>query len=130
MQQLLDKLRADADIVILDTPPVSAVVDATVLATQVDGVLLVLRANKTSWAVAKRTLEILRQVRAPIIGAVLNGVSPQQSTYSYIEYGYGIHTTPKKGARQQSAFSLLNKAAEISSNGGTKEVTKDDQHKE
>jgi polysaccharide biosynthesis transport protein len=133
MQQLLDKLKAEADIVVLDTPPVNAVVDATVLAAQVDGVLLVLRAKRTSWGVAKRTLETLRQVRAPIIGAVLNGVSFKQSTYSYVEYGYGIHTPPKKTSRQQSAFSLLSKQPkkqppEFTTNGDAKEVTKDDRH--
>jgi non-specific protein-tyrosine kinase len=133
MQHLLDKLKTEADIVILDTPPVSAVVDATVLATQVEGVLIVLRANRTSWTVAKRTLEILRQVRAPIIGAVLNGVSFKQSTYSYVEYGYGIHTSPKKTSRQQVTFSLLGKQPkkqppEFTTNGDTKEVTKNDRH--
>jgi capsular exopolysaccharide synthesis family protein len=117
MRALLDKLKAQADIVIMDTPPLTAVVDATVLATQVDGVLVILRAEKTSIELAKRVLHDLRQVNAPILGAILNGVSRKNSTYSHSAYGYGIHTKAQKRVTRRNPFSLLGKRSKEEASG-------------
>lgn len=55
-----------------DAPPVLVVADALVLATIMDGVLLVLDAQRTRRAAAQRTLAHLRQVGGRVLGAVLN----------------------------------------------------------
>lgn len=92
MEMLLAELSAHADIVIIDSPPVTSVVDATELSKMVDGVILVLRANKTRRDTALRALETLRQVGAPVIGAILNGVANRSGAYSHSAYGYHNQT--------------------------------------
>ena len=85
---ILSKLGERFDRVILDTPPVGAVADAVVLSTQVDGVVLVLKAGKTNKDLAKRTVRALRDVKANIYGAVLNDVNLASSKYGDYYYGY------------------------------------------
>jgi polysaccharide biosynthesis transport protein len=92
MQEILCDLRDLADIVIIDSPPVSAVSDAMILSTYVDAVLLVTRASKTSRTVAKKTLNSLQQVRAYIVGVVYNGVDEFDSNYSY-DYTYNYYNS-------------------------------------
>ncbi|MEI8308222.1 MAG: CpsD/CapB family tyrosine-protein kinase [Chloroflexales bacterium] len=72
MAALIDRLRASADIVLIDTSPVVVVTDAAVLAPQVDGVLLVLQAGYTRRDRAREARQILEKVKAHIIGVVLN----------------------------------------------------------
>ena len=82
MEAVIARLRAEADIVLFDTPPVVAVTDAAVLATRVDGVLLVFQAGKTSRDRARQARQILEKVKANIVGVVLNNAEVEK------EYGY------------------------------------------
>ncbi len=71
MDAALGALKARADIVLLNAPPVVAVTDAVVLATKVDGVLLVVSAGRTRRDHALRAKELLERVQARVVGAVL-----------------------------------------------------------
>lgn len=82
MGVLIERLRAAADIVLFDTPPVVAVTDAAVLAPRVDGVLLVLYAGHTRRDRARQARQVLEKVKANIVGVVLNG-APLEQGYSY-----------------------------------------------
>jgi non-specific protein-tyrosine kinase len=68
---IIARLRDEADIVLFDVPPVIAATDAAELAPQVDGVLLVVAAGRTKRDDARRALELLTRVGAPVIGATL-----------------------------------------------------------
>jgi non-specific protein-tyrosine kinase len=68
--------------VLFDTPPITAVTDAAVLATRVDGVLLVFQAGVTRRERGRQARQLLEKVKANIIGVVLNGAHVEQS------YGY------------------------------------------
>ncbi len=84
MQSLLNKLSTEvADVVIVDSPPVMAVTDAVVLASKVDGVLLVIKPGETRLETARRSVEQLRRVGANLIGVVLNEVDPKSGRYGY-----------------------------------------------
>jgi non-specific protein-tyrosine kinase len=83
MEAVITRLRAEADIVLFDTPPVIAVTDAALLATKVDGVLLVFQAGKTSREHGRKAREILEKVKANIVGVVLNNAE--------VEEGYGYY---------------------------------------
>ncbi len=85
---LLEQLSSRFDRVILDSPPVAAVADAVVLSTQVDGVVLVLRAGRTQRDLARRTVRALRDVKAPLFGAMLNDVDLARAQYGDYYYGY------------------------------------------
>ena len=88
MRKLLHGLAQQADMVLVDSPPVLAVADVAVLAQVVDGVLLVLEAGHTSRAAAKQAVESLRQVGANLVGVVLNGVSTDKGSYYHYHYQY------------------------------------------
>ena len=74
MEEVIAALAEQADQVFLDTPPVVAVTDAAVLATKVDGVLLVISAGKTRRENARTAVQRLEQINARLVGTVLTNV--------------------------------------------------------
>ena len=74
MEEVIAVLVDQADQVFFDTPPVVAVTDAAVLATKVDGVLLVIRAGKTRREIARTAVQRLEQINARLVGTVLTNV--------------------------------------------------------
>jgi len=93
MKRLLHEARQAFDWVILDTPPVMLLPDAHLMASMVDGAVLVVRANATPHELVRRAAEAIGRSR--ILGVVLNRAEPsgQQGHYQY--YGYGYGGTPK-----------------------------------
>lgn len=91
MQELLDTLKQHADVVIIDSPPITVISDAVMLATRMDGVLVVLRAGRTGLDTARNALRALAQVHAHILGAVLNGSGERTQDYYYrYRTDYGV----------------------------------------
>lgn len=72
VEDLLHQLRERFDHVIVDSPPVLAVTDAAVLASRMEGVLLVVRADQTHRAAAEDTLQQMSRVNATVLGVVVN----------------------------------------------------------
>jgi capsular exopolysaccharide synthesis family protein len=96
MQELLERLKARFDVVLLDSPPALVVTDASVLATLVDGIVLVSRAGKTRSGALRATVEELAQSGRPIAGVFLNRVGGHDAGYYYYSaYGraYGDDAT-------------------------------------
>ena len=83
MARAITALLAQADLVLFDAPPVVAVTDAAILAPQVDGVLLVISAERTRREHAQRAQQLLEKVSARIIGSVLNNVTPDSGLRGY-----------------------------------------------
>jgi succinoglycan biosynthesis transport protein ExoP len=87
LAQLRQRLEEMADMIIFDSPPALAVTDAAVLASQVDGVILVTRVGHTRRDAAQETVKSLHQIRANVLGGVLNGYRrKQRSDYYYNHY--------------------------------------------
>jgi succinoglycan biosynthesis transport protein ExoP len=86
MGEIIEELKANADLVIFDTPPALLVTDAAVLATRVDGVLLVNDAGVTRRAMSQRAVQELRRTHAPLLGLVLNRLSARRGGYYYYQY--------------------------------------------
>ena len=89
MHDLLAALGSQADILLLDSPPATALADAAVLATQTDGVLLILDSGVTRREVARRAMEALRRVNARVVGAILNRLPTSGGGYYYYYYYHG-----------------------------------------
>jgi len=81
LSQLLVEVREEFDYVLLDSPPLGLVTDPAILATQADGVLLILDAQKTSMEAVRQATRRLRDVGATIIGTVTNNTQTS-SAYS------------------------------------------------
>jgi len=89
MKQTLATLRGSFDFILIDSPPAIAVSDAAVVSVASDAVIVVIHAQKTTTTCARRVIECLDSVRAPIIGAILNGVNIRNPDYAYYRRYYG-----------------------------------------
>lgn len=88
MTALLATLREQADMVLIDVPPVVAVTDASVLASQVDGITLVLDSGTVRPEMAQRAKELLTNANGKILGVILNRVEiDDEHAYYYYYYG-------------------------------------------
>jgi capsular exopolysaccharide synthesis family protein len=87
-KDLLDVLREQFDFVLIDTPPLLAVTDPSVVAPRVDGVLLTVRITKNGRPAAERAKEMLDTLGANVLGVVVNGIDRNNGAGSYA-YGYG-----------------------------------------
>lgn len=76
------------DRVVIDSPPLVAVTDSAIISTTTDAVIFVVRAFKTGKYLSAQGLRALRDVEAPVIGAVLNAVDLDHQEYSYYYYFY------------------------------------------
>lgn len=101
--EVLDLLKAEYDMVLIDSPPVLPVTDALVISGLVDATVVVSVAGGTTRKEAARTVELLKQVDAPVIGSVLNGVAAD-SSYGYgYDYQYYRQEQSSKGQRRRPA---------------------------
>ena len=72
MEKLLEELSVNFDYIVLDTPPVLPVTDALLLSAKADGTIIVVRARKSKSKVVKQCYEQLMEVKANVIGTILN----------------------------------------------------------
>lgn len=86
MGEFLRAVREEYDIVLIDTPPVLPVTDSTIVAGQVDAVVLVYQAGKVGRLVLKRAKVHLESARARVLGVVLNDVQTEVAGYQYAHY--------------------------------------------
>lgn len=85
---LVEDLKQQADIVIFDSPPVLAAADSPILASQMDGVVLVVETGETRKSAAKQTLTLLRQARANLLGVAYNKMKASDEGGYYYYYNY------------------------------------------
>jgi capsular exopolysaccharide synthesis family protein len=88
MLALLEEARARADLIVIDAPPLLMVADSLVLASYVDGVLLVVDGQRTRRAALLQARGALDQIGANVLGVVLNNVDPSKVGADYASYGY------------------------------------------
>jgi Mrp family chromosome partitioning ATPase len=93
MEGVLEKLKEEADFVIIDTPPVATVTDGLVLAPKLDGVVLVVESGRSPSASLQYAIRRLQQSKARILGVVLNKSRAKRNAYGY--YSYGPETSEK-----------------------------------
>lgn len=94
MQAILAEAERYADLVIVDAPPALAVTDAAVLASKVDGVILLIEAGRTSHQLARRAWEALQHVGAAVLGVVLTKAKREHKVY------YTYHTEDAQRRRR------------------------------
>ena len=87
---LLDEARDEFDLIILDAPPLLGFPEPLQMAASADGVLIVTRAGQTDRKAVAVVLNTLNELRANVIGVVLNEVRKDLSS-SYYYYGYGYY---------------------------------------
>jgi polysaccharide biosynthesis transport protein len=88
MRGLLSRIPQRFGQVILDSPPLMSITDAAILSTQVDGVLLVVKAETVPRKAVRDVKDHLLELQAPLLGVVLNDVPLHGGGYYYSHYRY------------------------------------------
>jgi polysaccharide biosynthesis transport protein len=100
MKQILQDLRHRYNFVLIDSPPALVMSDAAVLSKLCDGILLIVRSQKTTPSAASRAVELFEMVDARILGVVLNGVDmryPDFADYRHYYKSYYAEATRNLG---------------------------------
>ncbi len=90
MTHVIEDARAMADVVLVDVPPLGTVNDPVTLANLVDGVVLAAYLGRTTRDASRRTLRLLANIDARLLGVVVTGGSPGEGYY-------GAYTSPSAG---------------------------------
>ena len=88
MEQVIDDLKGDSDYVLLDSPPIMAAADSTILASKVDGVVLVVTLRETRLDTFRDALRQIQRSGTPVVGYVVNKVKPSGIGYGRYRYRY------------------------------------------
>jgi len=102
MTDLIDRVRAECGVVLVDSPPLAVGVDPYVLATRTGNVLIVLRAGVSDLDLAAAKLDVLDTLPVRVLGAVLNDVRPY-GAYRYYTYDAAAYAEGNGGAGRRSA---------------------------
>ena len=129
MEQILQEAEKEADMIVIDSPP-SLVADVQVLASKVDGVILVIHPGHTQADSAVATLEQLNRAGARTIGVVLNRIPRDRADYfggyrHYSPYYAGYHYYARGEERQDKSPSRIRRLFKRMSpfgNNGRKEI--------
>jgi capsular exopolysaccharide synthesis family protein len=98
MSRLIDQLEQGYDMVLFDSPPIVAVTDASMISGELDAIAIVVKAGQTEQSAVDRALDTIRNIKAPLIGAILNGANQKSLGgkysyyYSYYNYYYSQET--------------------------------------
>lgn len=91
--KMLQKLRDEYDVILIDTPPLGDVVDASIVSAASDGTIMVVEAGRINYPMIQKVRDKLLSSNARILGVVLNKVDKSKNSYGYYkygkEYGYG-----------------------------------------
>ena len=107
MAAVMQELRQKYERIIIDSPPITAVTDASILAKYADGAIMVIRCGETHLEIIKNGLTQLNSVNAHMFGAILNCVNTGREGYYYYQYHYYYygedgHKKRKTGSRKKS----------------------------
>ena len=97
LAELLDEARRTYDVIILDSSPLLAVTDPSILAAVADGIVLVARVSEIRRHDAERTAELLKILKTPVLGTVINGVKPDLRCYGYKLYMASCSSRCRRG---------------------------------
>ena len=108
MKKFIETVRLAYDIVIFDSPPVMAVTDAVVLATAVDGALLVVSSDQTHVQALEKATEALKGIGKTAVGVVLNNFDVRKAYGGYYgsrygNYGYGYYYSADGDRKKKKA---------------------------
>jgi polysaccharide biosynthesis transport protein len=92
MEKLVLRLRQDFDHIIIDSPPILPITDATILSTLVDGIVMVVECEATSRAALSRACRVMEHSGGKILGTVFNKVDAKRDGYYGYRYYHGYYS--------------------------------------
>jgi tyrosine-protein kinase Etk/Wzc len=105
MTNLIEEMKNLYDLVLFDAPPIIAVTDASILASRLDGLILLLGVNKVTRKAARHALQLLGRAKVKVHGMVVRGVRPDNDGYYYSYYHryYGNLERENKKTKKKEA---------------------------
>lgn len=91
MESLLKRLKESYDIVILDCPPINVVVDACLMASYVDGYVLVVKHEQAEYRGVSSMINQIKRANGNILGFAYTNVPLEEKRYGGYRYGYGSY---------------------------------------
>lgn len=91
MHEFIKSLEIGWDIILFDAPPAIAVTDTSLLAKDINQLIIVVKSGQTDKFAFDRTIQMFESVNAPIAGVIMNAVSPKTSYESYYYYNEYYH---------------------------------------
>lgn len=133
MGVVIEKLLAEADVVLFDSPPVLVVTDAAVLASRMreGGVLMVVDIGKTRRGMVKRAVEELQRTHTNLLGVIVNRISGRTGSmyhYQYYQEYMGDSDEAPKRSRRRTGLSRL--LSEVQSSDSYENPSKPEEHLE
>ena len=123
MGTILEQLKNNYDVLLIDTPPALAVTDAAVILPNVEGMLLVIKPGTSSIAPLHRLVNQFQQLNANMLGVVLNDINIHNSSYGYYYKHFKYQNTydstdgsKKAGRKKQNRSNQHRKSGSGSSN--------------
>lgn len=86
-KEMLARLRDEYDVVIIDTPPLASVVDASIVGACADGSVIVVESGGVNHQIVQKVRDRLKASESRILGVVLNKVDKSKKGYGYYKYG-------------------------------------------
>jgi capsular exopolysaccharide synthesis family protein len=86
MKDMMEEVKSGFDFILIDTPPVLAVMDSLIVSSLADATVFVIRAGKTTRRPFMNAIEELNRARAKIIGVLFNGLKVKKGDYYFMDY--------------------------------------------
>lgn len=100
VRDLITNLKARYDYVFFDSPPIMGISDSSILASEVDGVMLVVQYRKYPRQMSARAKHLVENVGGNIVGVVLNNINILRDDYYYYNSYYTHYSTPDEGSEE------------------------------
>ena len=110
MEELIKQASQDYDCVIIDTPPLRLIADATIIGKIADGILLVSRPGVVNSDAIITTKALLVNSQLPVLGMVVNGISSKSSYYHNNYYHYSHYNNSRNATRKRDKIQSQLKA--------------------
>jgi tyrosine-protein kinase Etk/Wzc len=101
MRNFLIEIRDFFDVIIIDSPPIVAVIDAEILSKQVDGTILVISADKTEIRLMKDAVDLIKKNQVSFLGTILNNFKYKSGYGYYYKYYYNYSKSSDKSGRKK-----------------------------
>lgn len=113
MSQLIKELKNVYDYIFFDAPPASVVTDATVLAPKLDGVVFIVRQNRTEYGDIQKIIDDIRRLDGTILGTIITDASNLSSIglsrYKAYDYHYGGVSIKNDAAKKKTESTSTSK---------------------
>jgi len=103
MKEFMEKMKKEFDVILLDTPPILAVIDGVIVSTLADSTMIIIRAGSARRKPFLSAIEEIKRANAKIIGVVFNEVKLKKADYHFIDYyRYYRYRYYKEGTQKMS----------------------------